>query len=314
MTTAQLLSISHLVKKYLSIWIIALILASCGSHRATMRSQRKAPDWLHGIQQGYVIAVGTGWTHEEARDRAMNAVREQIVNAIAVQVIAQTEQLTREETRNQFTNFVDHFETTVNARSEFVDALRGISISRVNDFYWEQFGRGTDAFISYHVKYPFSEAELRGLIADFEAYDRRIGNEIEAIEQRRNYDSVEQILEDINRLKYLARIGTNEKQRRSRALRSRLEYMLLDIRIQRMEDRPGFIRYHLRLYDRPIETRQTPDIFATCPIRVGKVTAFPEFTEVDYTFDDCDTRAPQSVTLSYSFEGFRTERSFSFSR
>jgi len=297
--------------------LIILILAftaSCGSHRLSQSSQKKRPYWLHGIEQGQIIALGTASTHEAARERAMTAVRDQVVNAIAVQVISNTTMTTEEERRNDVSKFIDNFENTIDVNSEYFNALKGISVSRVSDFYWEERGRGNEKQIVYHIKYPFSEIELRGLIADYERYDREIGSQIEAVENRTNYDSVEQILENINKVNYLIDIAGNEKKKRARGLKNKLEYMLSDIRIERIEDRPGFVRYSLSLYDRPIATRQTPDIFASCSIEVSKVTAFPQFYEVDYTFERCNLKDRQHITIAYNFDGYRTERNFYFTK
>lgn len=294
--------------------LASLLLVGCAGNRPLQTSQKRAPDWLHGVERGYVIALGRGGSHDEARDRAMTAVREQIINAIAVQVVSSSEVVTRDERQNQVTNFIDHFETTVDINSEYFDALKGISVTRVQDFYWEQYRRDGGTEVLYHVKYPFSDAELQGLIADFEAYDRAIERQIEDIEDEKHYASVEAIIQNIGELDYLQDIASNEKKKRAKALKTQLEYMIMDIRIARLEDRPGFIRYQLRLYDRPIETRQTPDIYSTCPIEVNKVTAFPEHTEVDYDVKSCNERGEHVITLSYNFDGIRVERNFSFSR
>lgn len=301
------------MKQLLPFLFISLLLFGCAGNRAVQSSQKKAPNWLHGIESGYVIAVGKGATHEEARNRALLAVREQIVNAIAVQVVSSSESVTRDESHNQVNSFIDHFETTVDVNSEYFDALKGISVTRVKDFYWEQHGKNHEKEIQYHVKYPFSDAELRGLIADFEAYDRKIGSQIDAVQNQKHYASVEAIIQHIGDLNYLEDIASNEKKKRARALKSQLEYMIMDIRIARLEDRPGFIRYYLQLYDRRIETRQTPEIFATCPVEVSKVTAFPEYNEVNYTYDRCDEGSEETITVSYLFDGIRVERNFSFS-
>lgn len=291
-----------------------LMLAACNGSKSLQSSQKKRPHWLHGIEQGHIIALGTAPTHEAARERAMIAVRDQVVNAIAVQVISNTTMVTEEERRNDVSKFIDNFENTIDVNSEYFNALKGISVSRVSDFYWEERGRGTEKQVVYHVKYPFSEIELRGLIADYERYDREIGSQIEAIENFKNYDSVEQILENITKVSYLHEIAGNEKKKRARGLKNQLEYMLSDIRIERIEDRPGFVRYNLSLYDRPINTRQTPDIFASCNIEVSKVTAFPQFHEVDYTFELCNLKERQYITIAYNFDGYRTERIFYFTK
>lgn len=291
-----------------------LMLAACSGHKSLQSSQKKRPHWLHGIEQGQIIALGTAPTHEAARDRAMTAVRDQVVNAIAVQVISSTSMSTEEERRNDVSKFIDNFENTIDVNSEYFNALKGISVSRVTDFYWAERGRGNEKQIVYHIKYPFSELELRGLIVDYERYDREIGAQIEAIESRKNYDAVEQILENITKVNYLFDIAGNEKKKRARGLKNKLEYMLADIRIERMEDRPGFVRYNLSLYDRPMNTRQTPDIFASCAIEVSKVTDFRQFHEIDYTFERCNLKERQHITIAYNFDGYRTERNFYFTK
>lgn len=300
------------MKQMLLYFILGFAMMGCAGNRPVQTSQKKAPAWLHGIEQGYIISVGKGTTHEEARNRALLAVREQIVNAIAVQVVSSAESVTRDEQQNQVNSFVDHFETTVDVNSEYFDAIKGISVTRVADFYWTQHGRQPEQQIHYHIKYPFSDNELRGLIADFEAWDREIESQIDAIQQQKHYKSVEEIIQRIGDLDYLADIAANDKKKRARALKTQLEYMIMDIRIARLEDRAGFIRYFLQLYDRRIETRQTPDIYATCPVEVSKVSSFPEYLEVDYTFERCEAGKDQMITLSYVFDGIRVERNFSF--
>lgn len=298
--------------RLVSLFLGFFILLSCGNSRMLQSSQKKRPAWLHGVEQGYIIVLGKGETHEAARDKAMLAIKDQVVNAIAVQVISSTTMTTQEETQNDIARFMDNFENTIDVNSEYFDALKGISVSRATDFYWEELGRKDNKYINYHIKYPFSDIELRGLIADFERYDRAIADQIEAIEKVKSPSSVEQILENINKVNYLYDIASSDKRKRAKALRNQLEYMLSDIRIERLEDRPGFVRYNLQLYDNKINTRQTPDIYASCSIEVNKVTAYPNYTEVDYQFENCNMQVSQYITISYNFDGYRTERNFYF--
>ena len=74
--------------------------------------------------------------------------------------------------------------------------LKGISLSNVEEIYWEkvQDKSTKKEYYNYSVKYPFSKAEQRKLVAEFEALDAEKVAQYKALEQKvHSIESVDEI-------------------------------------------------------------------------------------------------------------------------
>ena len=69
------------------------------------------------------------------------------------------------ENRNNVINTIEKFKNTSTVETADIPSLKGISLNKVSEYYWEKLqDKDTKKItVAYHVKYPFSEAELQKL-------------------------------------------------------------------------------------------------------------------------------------------------------
>ena len=117
------------------------------------------PKWVNGLEKEYIIVVGTGATIELAQQQALMAIKESIVEAVAVNVKTQTNIRTEELTnRNSVLLFLESFSSNTTSESAKVPFLQGISLAQAEGYYWEKI-RSSDKGIryAYHIRYPFPD-------------------------------------------------------------------------------------------------------------------------------------------------------------
>jgi hypothetical protein len=143
------------------------------------KSAKKRPDWVFGLKKDYLIVEGVGNNHDEAKNSAYVNLKEKVVSSVAVHVSSNTKVDINEKLINNISQYQESFSNETKISSNFITALRGVSLNKAEDFYWEIVRKKDKSRqIHYHVKYPFSSGEQNLLIAEWERLDREMTNEI----------------------------------------------------------------------------------------------------------------------------------------
>lgn len=168
---------------------------SCKRDKLVESSMGARPAWVYGIEPEAVIVSAEGRTHDEARDKAFTAVKESIVNSVAVNVRSTVEIEVSEKVMNDVRIFSENTQMNTTITGTFLNSLRGIHINRASDWYWElRRNRDRERYVVYHVKYPFTEKELAAYIREWEALDETLNQEL------RNLDARAELSENISEL------------------------------------------------------------------------------------------------------------------
>ena len=124
--------------------------------------------WINTLEKGYIITSGRAAELEQAKQQAIENVRLYIVQSVAERVEVTTSHSTT-ELSGDVTSFLDTWKEDVATQSGNVPFLKGISLSKIDGWYWEKIkDKSTKAiFYRYHILYPFSERELNSLIAAY---------------------------------------------------------------------------------------------------------------------------------------------------
>ncbi len=164
------------------IFLIALFVISLSCF--SQKESRKAPDWINGTAQGYLIVSATGGTIQQAKDKAFSKVRENVVLSVAVQVRYASTATVSEKVHNNSREYNEEFVSKVNLHSAELGFVNGISESKITDFYWVRTSKKKQPEVfAYFIKYPFSDSDLAALLSDYDREVRKRKEELDALKR-----------------------------------------------------------------------------------------------------------------------------------
>lgn len=300
------------------ILFVSLLLISYSASFAQVKvvdsSAKRPPKWVNGLEKEFIIVVGTASTIQDAQQSALNMVKEQIVNAVAESVKTSSEMRMEESTINNISTYLENFASTTTTTSGPVPFLQGISLSKVDEFYWEKLERKADRSITYnyHIKYPFSKIEMWKLVEEFKKRDTEMGNQLEellsAVDQVK---STEEIARNIDELKVLSEYFMDG--RKDKALMGITRYNALYDMIELVElsSDLGTLKYALRIGERYVTTSRKPQTKSDCARITGTKVGNGE-TTISYDYENCYDDPENHILVSYRFGNTNLRKPFYF--
>jgi hypothetical protein len=303
------------MKKIVFLFLLLPHLACMTQDRVVEKSGRK-PGWVNGLEKDYVIVVGTGGSVQDAQQNALNMVRENIVNAVAQNVKASSEMTIQESSLNNNLNiFFEKFATTVTTTSGPVPYLQGITLSKVDEYYWEKLQDRNTRSVSYvyHIKYPFPNMELQKLAMDFRIRDRELTEQLEEILS--NIDkitTIEEIEKNIGELRILADYFIDARQEKARLGITRYRNLYNTIELVELESSSlGEIKYALRFGDRYVKATQRPQLTSECA-RITRTSMVDNYVVVNYDHANCYEDPENHILVRYRYGNNNIQKAFYF--
>ena len=301
--------------RILIISFLTIIAFNASAQVRVIDKSGRQPSWVNSLEKNYIIAVGTAQTITQAQENALTMVKERIVNSIAENVKTSTEFKRDETTMNSnISSFLEQYSSTTTTSSAPVPFLQGISLSKVEEFYWEQTkDRNTGAEVfNYHIKYPFSEAEQKKLVMDFQIRDREMNEELEKIlSSFEEIKTVEEIDGKIAELKILSDYFMDGRKDRARMGITNLSNLYKNIEIMQIESKLGEIKFALRLNGKPIATSKKATIKSDCA-RITGTENMSDFVLVKYDYDNCYEDPENNIQVTYRLGNHNIRNSFYF--
>lgn len=195
-------------------------------------SAKKLPAWAGGMEDGYFIASAQAPTLDEAQEKAITRVREQIIHAIATRVHSETSISLHEVTDNGSIQSHKDLRSELSVQAADIPYLANISPSHAAGYYWAKIRRDDKSvYYMYHVKYPLSNSKLRLMVEDYEKQQKAINDSLQAFASVNfaNFDNLNQMLMAYTSLKQFE-AGLNEKDNRHticQAIRQSYDKMLV---------------------------------------------------------------------------------------
>lgn len=280
--------------------LFALSIVACSTVQKA--SHRTQPSWLYGAESNFVISNGVANTHEEAKQVALSRVKEEIIKSVAVQVSVKESLSTREEV----SSFIESFDAQTEIKSDYFEAIKGITALKIQDFYWETIKQNGQSKIRYHIRYPFSQTELQSLIKDYESIQAEWDDMLNKVRKKEIYHTVESLMADIDYCMFLFRKIQGSKRQEALKHHRFLETRANDIRIDLLENRPGRIRYRLSLGGNVINTAINPDVVSNCELQIQEIKVFADQVLILYTTPiQCRTNVEKRIEINYNLYGFR---------
>ncbi len=265
-------------------------------------SARKAPTWYEGARQDYIIVTSVDSDMERAKTNALDDVRKHIIESVAQNVTSSSQgNISQTSVDGQITSFLDEYKSSMSTQAASVPYLKGISASRIEEFYWEKRqDRSTGAVTYvYSILYPFPSVELKSLVAEFQKRDKQMMAEYERLASEiHSVGSVEQIdkaVADLNPL--IAYFFDEVRKNQARTLQNNYRALYDRITFETVSNELGEYRFRLMLEGRPIATSQRMTLKADC---ATKLAAQPhgDVITVTYDYDGCAWDEENGVTVT----------------
>lgn len=303
------------MKKYLLL-VVALI-AFTGislSQDKVIEKSGKQPKWVNNLERDYIITVGSGATSQDAQQNALTMVKERIVSSVAENVKAKTE-LRKEEANynNNISVFLEKFASQTTTESGKVPFLQGISLSKVQEFYWEKLQRKDKSiFFNYHIKYPFPDMELNKLVYDYKTRDAELTKQLEdLIAQTETVESVEQVEKNIGELKVLIDYFMDGRKNQAELGITKYQSLLASIELVEVESNLGELKYALRLGTRTISTVKKPITKSECARITSSINNQSNWL-VKYDYANCYEDPENNILVKYRFGNSDVQKKFYF--
>lgn len=167
---------------------LSLLLVTIGGfaqdYKVIDKSEKKRPEWIGVSGNGYISVVSHKPTLEEARQDCMNILMEEIINAVAVNVCAQTSSEIVQVNSNEGMQFTDEFRSSSSTQSAVMPFLNNITISKAEATYWEKHQDKKTRNISYEFSllYPLSDADLQKYNRQFLEIDQEMVDKTRQLE------------------------------------------------------------------------------------------------------------------------------------
>lgn len=300
------------ILKYIRLVTVAAMLGTlCGVANAAKpikvldRSASKAPVWLDGTQEEYVITSAIADDMDAARNQCLDNVKTKIIESVAQNVQFGSESRIAQSTGNSgITDFTDQFTSVLKTQSANIPFIRGISVSKIADSYWEKRMDKATKKVTYlyAIKYPFPRIELKKMTREFEKRDHEMVTRYNALD--RGLDSVaslEQIdraIEELNPL--ITYFFDDVRKQAAISLQSNYRKLYDQIVIETAHEKSEEAFLVFRLNGRPIAVSQKPKVKSECATRI--VCHMEDSgCRVTYSTEFCEENVPGEIRLTFRF-------------
>jgi septum formation topological specificity factor MinE len=295
--------------------ILLLPVALFAQDKVLEKSSKKKPDWVNATIKDFIIATGRGKTIDEAKNTVIPTIRTEIMNSVAVYVRSSSEMTIENENKNNVINTIEKFKNTSTVQTADIPSLKGLSLNKVSEFYWEkiQEKESKEITVAYHVKYPFSEQELKKLIQEFNKKDQEMTDQMNGIiDNIDNIESIEDISTNIKQLENLAAYFVDQRKEKSELGLIKLKDMLKSIEIVPIENNLGKLKYTLKIGEKFYKTSQKPKYSNSECVTITSKTSEAHVQIIQYTYESCTEDEKNMISVSYKYGNNRVDKTFYF--
>ncbi len=299
------------MKNILAVLCLLFLIGQLGAQEKVIdKSSRRTPKWVNGIEKDYIITVGGAPTIDEAKNQALMNVKEQIVNSVAVYVQSTSDYSFSETTKDNVVNFKEQYNTNSSSQTADMPFIKGVSINKVEDFYWEKVrNKKTDVVMCYyHIKYPFSEQELKRMMLDYEKEEMKLNMRLVELEEiMDNTQSVDELTAALTETQQLTANLIDQRKISAEAKATQIRSMIKQIKIIIIEERDGFLSFGLELQGRKMNTAQTPKIKSNCAI-VESLKQSGDQWNLEFSTEGCYEDESNYIEIQFTFKGTQCKK------
>ena len=305
--------------KYLKLIFVAmlsLLLTNAFSQEKVIdKSKKKKPAWVNATIKDYIIVTGRGKTVDEAKSQVLPEIRKEIMNSVAIYVRSSSEITIENENKNNVINTIEKFKNTSTLQTADIPALKGLSLNKAEDYYWEKFQdkKTKEVTVAYHVKYPFSEAEMQKIIRQFEKQDQEMTDKLNSIvDHIDEIKSIDEIYTDIKELQNLEDYFVDQRKEKAQMGIIRLKDMLKSIELVPIENTLGRLVYAFKIGEKYYASSKKPKYKNSECVTITSKTTKGYEQIIEYEYEDCMEDEQNQITVKYKFGNTRVEKTFYF--
>lgn len=292
-----------LKKTLLTLSLVGCVVTAYCQTKVVESSAKKAPKWLGATAQDFIITSAIKPDLESAKNQCLDNVKIHIIDAVAQNVRFSTTSTIDQSSGNEgITDFSDKFASELKTQAANVPYIRGTSLSKVADSYWEKrIDKKTkqESYL-YTIKYPFPSVELKKLVYEFEKQDKEMYDKYLDLEQQLSkVTSVEQISRNIAALNPLINYFFDDVRKgAAKSLQGAYNKLFDGITIEELSSKPGEARLAFMLEGRTITTSQRPTIKSECATNIAYKYQDNQYV-VTYDNEYCDKDKLNQISLSF---------------
>ncbi len=277
-------------------------------------SHKSAPEWINGVEDGFIITSGEGPAIDIARQQAMRNLRFQVAESVALRVKTETTQTASETVIKGAVQFFDSIRSTSQVNTPDLPTLSGLSVANAKDFYWVEMKNKkekTSRFI-YHLKYPFSASDQKKLIEEYLEMER-VKNQMlyELISSIPAENKVDKLLSIKQKLKdLLPKLNPAKAVEANEAIRE-IESVFNAAYLKVINNRCGELTFALRSGNRYLVASGIPKINTNCA-DISAIDVVDFHYVITYSYDYCYKNEQNFLDISFKLSGNRVQDKITF--
>ena len=307
------------MKKQLLLTVALCFTLSSGAFaqfKVVEKSTKKTPAWYQQMVADYLIVSAHEPTLEEAQAACLQEVKKQIIQAVAQNItFSESSTMNQKLEGDEITEFVDIYSSNTDVKAATVPFVQGISLSKVEDYYWEklQDKKTKEVYYNYSMKYPFTQLELKKLVRDFEKRDKQYEAQLTELEQNlENIQALEDIQASITKIAPLKEYFFDQmRSQRVKTLEKSYRELYGMISIQGSNARMGEYVCQLILKGNPIAISSMPKLKSNCASQLSARSADGgKEIHIFYNADDCLETEENAVEATFRIGGKAVSHKF----
>lgn len=263
------------------------------------RQPKKKPAWVNTLVKDYIIVVASSNTLEDAQEKALIKVKEHIISSVADNISSTSEYTLTEDTKSGDMNITENYKVATKTRAADIPFIKGISVNQVDEYYWEKVSEKGGITFYYHMKYPFTEFQLKKLIMEYERADRELTQQLEGLLARIDVaESIEELNQVSTEIKALSKsfIDVDNRKTKCNVAVSQIAQMIKNVSIETVGTSLGEIRFMLYTNGRIIKTSATPKVKSNCA-KIKDIKPDGNEWVVKYSVDECYDDPDNKITV-----------------
>lgn len=296
--------------------MICLALMAIGMAAQTKvidKSAKKAPDWVNGAVDGYLVVTVEASTLADAQQKSIQLVTERIIQSVATSVsVSQNSEMSSVSSDGSVEE-KEAFRQVSKMKSANLPFLKGISPAKIEDIYWikVQDKATKREHYEYSVKYPYTKAEQRQLEQEFEKLDAEKVAELESLKKKlRNIESIEEIKSSILQLNTLKEYFFDDvRQSQVDGLIAQYKDLYSAISISGSLVEEGKYECQMLLNGKPVKVATVPKVTSNCASQIKVRQSGDTFT-ITYDAVDCLPEEENFINVEFRINGKRIDSKF----
>ncbi len=300
------------IRYFVLLFLALMPLNGRAQSKIIAQSDINKPEWVDTAGPAHLSAVTAASTVERAEERACRQIREQLIRAMATQLLAEGVLHTSDSLAQQrVLQFLSAKGASAYMRLGSTAYLSDAAILRTGAVYWEKYQDDNSQVqtIHYHLRYPFPEKERQRLAHEYRLEDQRQEKRLSAIcNAIHQISTVENISERSDSLLLLFHYFDDERKEQTRQCLDNYRKLYSRLKLEITGSPDNRLSFRLTFDGQPIATGKKAQVRSNCATYIS-VTDARQGTgaTVAYTTGECaatpDDEPENYIEISYNFSG-----------